>query len=408
VHTRHRLAAGLAAPLALALFAGMQPAIAATELPKVTTTGNLRAYFFTRSFKSGTNQGAFSIGGKFHAESAPKRGLGVGATYFSALPAFNSDLAQFVDKSLPGNTVNVLGEAYGQYAGDKYLVRIGRQLIKTPWAYQSDSRVIPNAFQGAAANYNLSSNWSVYALRMARFKSRTSPTFDANDTISTKPTSGMLAFGTTYAKGGLATQAWYYRFYGTGKLAYVDAVENIDTHTRLAPYVGAQYVSDSGYSPRFGANIDGRAYGAKMGVGNTNVDFNLSYNNMPLTVGAFKNGGIASPYTYGDTDPLFTTSTGSGLVDKGAGHAYKLASTLWSANRRVRFIASRAQLFLYSNGPAGTNVLVTNLDTTVFLSKPPKGDSGKGLSIRNRWIDVDTASTPFTFINHRLQIEYNY
>ncbi|MBC5825131.1 MAG: molybdate ABC transporter substrate-binding protein [Candidatus Eremiobacteraeota bacterium] len=159
----------------------------------------------------------------------------------------------------------------------------------------------------------------------------------------------------------------------------------------MKPYAGLQYASDGGTSSRLASTIDAHAYGAEVGVASNSVNLNVSYNNMPFEANTYKSGGIASPYTYADTDPLFTTSAGSGLVDKGSGHAYKLGATVWSPDRRARLIASRAELFLYASaGKSATDVLVTNLDVTFFLSKPPKGESGKGFSLRNRWIDVDT------------------
>jgi len=381
-----------------------------TQASKLQFTGNIKSYFFTRSFKKGTDQTAFSLGGNFHIEGDFARRIGAGLTYGTANPlgANNANPAK-VDASLPGTTLSVLEEAYLQYHTDFAALRVGRQKINTPWAHPSDSRIIPNAFQGVSASAKVSKTWTLVADRMVRFKSRVSPTFDVNDLLSMLPTTGMLAVGALYNGSSASAQAWYYNFYGTAQMAYLDATQRFLLTRKFRPYVSAQYVAEAGNTLRLPADVNAHGYGINLGIQHDRGDLSLAYNDVPMNRGTYKSGGIAAPYTYADTDPLYTTVTGTGLPDKGSGHAYRLAGTLWSYHNRLRAIAARAEYYLFMPSKLPNNhVLATNLDLTYFLGNGKRGQEFRGLSLRDRWIDIDTPGSPFTFVNNRAQLEYDF
>jgi len=373
-------------------------------------SGNFRAYYFTRSFKKGTNQSAFSLGGNFHVEDDVFSNVGAGLTYGTANPlGFNNANPKFVDPGLPGTTLNVLEELYGQYHTDFVSLRIGRQILRTPWANPSDSRMIPNAFQGVGLSAKNGDGWSLAAYRMVRFKQRVSSTFDDIDLLSSKPTAGMLNVGVLYADPQRTFQAWHYDFYGTASLEYVEATQRFGLREKYRPFLSGQYIAENGITTRLPGNVDGHGYGLATGVTADQGDVTIAYNDVPAKSHAFDNGSFASPYTYTDNDPLFTTLTGTGLVDKGAGHAYKLAGTVWSYHNRIRAFAGRGEYYIYAAGKtAATHVLDTNLDVTYYLGNGKRADAFHGLLLRDRWIDVETQKSPFTFINNRAQIEYDF
>jgi len=394
----------------VSLFVSTTSAVAKTPPQKIHFSGNVKSFYHTRSFQKGTSQASFSLGGNFHIDGDFAKMLGAGLTYGTANPlGANSSDAAKVDATLPGTPLSILEEAYLQYHSDFTALRVGRQKINTPWAHPSDSRIIPNAFQGVSASAKVSSLWTLAAYRMVRFKSRISPTFDANDLLSNKPTTGMLAFGGLYNQPSASAQAWYYDFYGTARMGYVDATQRFLLGPKLRPYIAAQYVAEAGATQRLAANVNAHGYGINLGVQHDRGDLSLAYNNVPFKSGAYKNGGIAAPYTYADTDPLYTTVTGTGLPDKGSGHAYRLAGIVWSYHNRLRAIAVRSEYYLYDTSKFPKNhVLATNLDVTYFMGNGKRGEAFHGLSLRDRWIDIDTPGSPFTFINNRAQIEYDF
>src|SRR2546430_2144838 len=83
--------------------------------------GEARAYFFTRSYSSGStpDADAFSLAALLNVRSAEfARGFSIGASFFTAHALGTQDQdARRVDLSLMGhvNSINALGQAYLQY-----------------------------------------------------------------------------------------------------------------------------------------------------------------------------------------------------------------------------------------------------------------------------------------------------
>lgn len=405
---RSRLTAYVA--LTVWLLCTAAPAAAKLQRQHIKYGTNVRAYYFTRGFRNGTNQAAFSLGGNFHADGDFAPALGAGLTWGIGEPlGLNDPNAKFIDAGLPGTPISVLEELYAAYNTDFASLRIGRQIVRTPWANPSDSRMIPNAFQGIGFNAKGSHGWSFAANRMVRFKQRVSSQFVNNDLLSPKPTAGMLNLGVLYADPKQALQAWHYHFYGTASLEYIEATQRFGITNKYRPFLSGQYIAENGTTSRLPANVNAHGYGVSSGVTTAQGDLTLSYNDISAKSGAFNNGGVASPYTYTDNDPLFTTLTGTGLADKGAGHAYKLAATIWTYHNRVKVFAGRGEYYIYRAGKVpATHALDTNLDVTYFIGNGKRGEAFRGLLLRDRWIDVETQTKPFTFINNRAQIEYDF
>ncbi len=168
-------------------------------------------------------------------------------------------------------------------------------------------------------------------------------------------------------------------------------------------------MAEAGNTLRLPANVKAHGYGINLGIQHDRGDLSVAYNDVPFENGVYKSGGIAAPYTYADTDPLYTTVTGTGLPDRGSGHAYRLAGTVWSYHNRLRAIAARAEYYLYvPSKVSNDHVVATNLDLTYFMGNDKRGGAFHGLSLRGRWIDTDTPGSPFTLINNRAQIEYDF
>jgi hypothetical protein len=142
---------------------------------RVKFSGNVRAYYFTRTNRVGTNASAFNTEGKLHAEyTFPGSPWTIGVSYFGAEPfganGQNPGFNKTVDDTLPGYTLSLLGEYYLQYK-TKYLSAItGKEIINTPWANPSDSRLVPVIFQGTGVSVNLSPQTTLGAMYMARFR----------------------------------------------------------------------------------------------------------------------------------------------------------------------------------------------------------------------------------------------
>ena len=185
---------------------GMQTCSAGTLadfFKQSTFDGTARAYYFTRDYRSTTspNQDAFSLAGIFNVQTA--RFLGnfySGASFFTAhsLGANNFD-GNYVhlDSTLMGThySINALGQAYLAWQDSWAAVKVGDQIIKSPWLNPSDSRVLPATFQGLYADFKPADGFDVYALRVFRWKSRTSSSYYTDNLYYSSTWSGDSAYG---------------------------------------------------------------------------------------------------------------------------------------------------------------------------------------------------------------------
>lgn len=413
-------------------------------------SGTARSYYFNRFYSSATqaaqpNQSAFSIGGIFNAQTAPfLGGFSVGASFFTAhsLGANNrSDGLIHIDQTLAGqqNSISALGQAYLQYQNDWLLARAGDQVLKTPWMPDSDSRMLPASYQGFFADLKPVKNLDLYALRVFRWKSRTStdyyqndlyyaPTYDGDNmrgglpapstAISHADTQGALAFGTAYEGYGVKANVWYYSFQQLANMVWNDTTYTLKTGTGFDPFVGDQFIREwKGNSLLNGSplykvtssnGVNNRTYGFKGGLNSPFGQLMLSYTSIADKPGAVGNGAIISPYTVGyTTDPLDTSSMIRGEVDMGPGHAWKLRYA--KKFFEDRFSVAAAFTRYYSNALGNSNDAY--FDITWF-----PGGAFKGLSLRNRVEDA-IAATPALglnpgkskfFIYDRVQLQYEF
>jgi len=406
-----------------------------------TVSGEARLYRFDRNYDNPTSKDQFanSLAGLLTVKSGKVGGFSLVATGFSAHSfGTQSHDAGRVDTSLmgPGNVIDGVTQAYVEYANPWVTVRGGDQYLNTPWMGQSDSRIIPASYQGAMADFKPAKGWDIYAIRTLRWKSRTSESYNDDNVYypstyhgdsmygnngslpaSARSQDGTTAVGSTYAGGGLAAQAWFYDFEHFGRLGYADGMYTIPTGTMLKPFIGAQLVRETSGSDNVivdthtkitglaGERVDAKAWGVDAGVGVGKARFDVSYNKLESDANAVGAGAIISPYTNSyATDPLYTTSMLRGLVELGAGHAWKARAQYNFLHDDLQLIASYAH---YDTVLRGTSHdvyvdIVWKLDMLL-----------KGLQLRDRWEhtvggnnNLNPGNQPWT--NNRLMLSYKF
>ncbi len=339
--------------------------------------GYIRSYYFSRDYSSSnTNQSAFALGGMLNLETAPfLGGFGAGITFWSANSLGANDLNPGPNNNFPNldatlmgteHSINTLGQAYLQFKNRRLLIRGGDQMLNTPWMSGSDSRLIPATYQAVYVEGAPTQNLKLIGFREFRWKSRTSsdffkdnlfyqPTYNGDDMwggaatlpASTPPANGTLAFGASYQNGGASAETWYYKFYNFADMIYWSGDYSFKkSKNGDAPFIGAQYVREwSNNNSYFPQAISSTGYGVLVGLNFPKGNLTWSYNGITTAHGStFHAGGIFSPYTAGyATDPMYTTSMTAGLVEKGAGNAWKLALTYFAFQKKWRFITSYAQ-----------------------------------------------------------------
>lgn len=436
--TRLRTAAAAAA-----LTAALAPAAPADTLADFLAqgsfSGQLRAYYFRRDYATPTvvNANAFAVGGLFTYQTAEfLDGFSVGASFFTANALETHDAAPArIDTTLIGtaNSINSLGQAFVQYSGHGLLLRVGDQLVTTPWVSASDGRVLPATYQGAYGAFTPMAGLTFEALRVLRYKGRTAdgyfkdnnyypPTWDGdvdyggtgNLPAKAPPTSGAAAFGIDYAIDGLKSSAWYYDFDDFAHILYAQVDETPPLGSPLKPFLGAQAVREWGSSNIFaatgthffgqpGTSTDNLTLGGIAGLKLSGASVSVSYDRMRSAgSGALGGGALVSPYTSGyATDPLYTSSMIHGMVELGPGSAWKAAASEQAFGNELTLMASFAEYHTDFNG----NDSEAYFDV-IYLAPGWL----KGLSLRDRLEIGNGRVNPGKrhFVYNRLMVAYSF
>jgi outer membrane OprD family porin len=479
--------AGLALALLQIAAAGADPAPA----PKVTPTpnpfsysGQVRAYYFTRqnasAYPKGTgqlNQTSFNTSLKLHGEYVFARNLTAGATYVLVNPLgangpcnntanygpgggcqqypTSNNTFKMSDTTLPGYAMNALAEAWLQYKDKLWYAKVGTQLLNTPWAGPSDSRLKPSFFEGADVKYAIAPGWSLGLARMIQWQARNQSDFNKSTLLTIKsdgtiaPVTGFLLGTLTYKHGSTFTGALnYYQFYDIANLLWLEG-RWTDPHSPMKPYFGLQLANESSNGKALVGMIDNQTIGAQIGASlGRNVDVAISYDHIPwkskdvsaascgaaqsasglflptggtpicqtLPSGLFRifYGGIASPYSDSfATDPLYTGEFSQTMVDRrSAGDSYKIAATFQPNDKRFKAILSRT-IFNYGNGAGSEKTYENNIDVTWFFNKVPSNGPYRGLSLRHRYAERTLSNTVLfgglpLFKYNRTQLQFDF
>lgn len=379
---------------------------------KTQVNGDIRSYYFTRDYTNPDllNQSAYSLGGDIRFLTAPIYGFQVGAAYYTAQSlGLNSDNPEKVDQTLPGNDIGVLGQAYIQYQISPLLLRVGDQLINTPWMSAGDSRMIPATYRGVYSVWTPMPNWTITGLRMFEFKSRIADSFSATNLYNVDSTDhGDWAFGANYHSKALSSELWAYQFMDFGKLFYSNSQYTFNEKSPWQPLVGLQLFKETGDGDNVlqqvsSGKADSQGYGLLTGLSYDHAKLTVGYNQIFSASGAYKNGDIVSPYTTGYADdPLFTTSMIGGLVEKSSGQAAKITASYAAFQNDLLLSTSFAH---YITDPEVPNTDETDLDVTYSFNHV---QYLKGLSVRER-LGVQTGDpAKGTFYYNRIMLQYSF
>ncbi len=312
---------------------------APTPAPKSTATPNpfqyagyFRGYYFTRTnypAKNGPNQASFEPGVSLHAQGNFGNYWAIGGTYLYAnpynncaspvshlsLPCGKHPLANppqtNPDETLPGYELNTLYEAYLQYKSPSLYVKLGNQVINTPWANPSDSRIKPVAFQGGDIAYKIDKNWSIEGMWMPRWEDRVQSAF-IDSTLVTQngayPDSGGIGntgipkgqvltnngfyFGRAGYNGGpLAANLYYYAFDQIANAVWADAKYSWKAYGK--PFIALQGGSETSTGVEQAGKINSQVFGIQGGISPwKNVDFTVGADFIPI-----KSDNITLPAT---------------------------------------------------------------------------------------------------------------
>ena len=436
--SRHQLATTrfLCAFAALSALAVVVPAKAAVPKSFFHVSGDLRLYNFNKEYGAPTKQDQRSsaIGGGLSITTDPFLGgfgLGLSVYHASAIETFPAgDKAQETTLMGAKSSLTTVGQAYVQFARDHGLIRVGRQIIKTPWMGPRDSRMIPQTFQGVWAALTPVKGLQVMATRVNAFKSRTSDSFNRDnlyypngyedDTLYGTTTvfpkkavlpeaSGTGAIGVSYRAAGLHAQAWYYDYIDFARSTYVEGGYAFGaSHDALVPYVDAQFMHQTGgalfqqfKATQFGKGgaVNSTIWGLRGGMKFSGNDISLAYNKLEDHADAFGGGSIVSPY--GDHTAMYAAVMNANLLAYGPGSAVEVAYSRNFLDRQVKLkLAALKFHTTYSGNPHAFY-----LDATYAFH-----GSLKGLSVRDRLAVSNGASSAAyrSLVYNRVMLQYKF
>ncbi|MCK9187727.1 OprD family outer membrane porin [Acidithiobacillus sp.] len=405
--------------------------------------GQIRSYYFSRFYgtPNTVNAYAYSLAGRINIVTARfLSGFRVGVSFYTAnaLGTQPSNPAR-IDKTLMGTgpSVNALGQAYLEYQDKWVTVKAGNQLVDTPWLNRVGGRVIPATYQGVTLEAHPLSRLQFSALRIFRWKDRTTGQFYRDNLYypghyegdslyggpnvlpaGTPPTNGALAFGVQYHVFHTETAAWFYQFDEFANMFYWSGHYALPTAFVLKPFVDAQFTRGWGAGEAF-ARTDTTLFGQPgQGVNSTNwgVKAGFQFPNGSLWWGydatlhhahALGGGAIISPYTVGYTaDPLYVDSMIQGLVGVGPGHGWRVRAAYWVWHKQVQLTAGFSQFTTYFLG----NSNWTHFNVSYF----PQG-MFKGLCLRDQ-VEVGNGgaaglfpgSGQHSFVYNRVMMIYQF
>ena len=395
----------------------------------------LRYYRFDKLYDapSQPEQRSSALGGMLEVTASPFfGGFGLGAGLYGA---WATDSYAPGDRRLettlmgPAPRLTSVGEAFAQFQRGGALLRVGRQLIDTPWLGSDDSRMLPQTYSGVRAQYTATGGWQLIALDLQRYKSRTSSGFTRDnlyypqgyerdplaDAVPVFPQSvqpreapGTIAAAAAYRGRTLQAQLWFYDFRDFARTAYIDGGYTFaPIGGAWKPHLEGQLMRQSGggeivgyRAEQFGVGgpVDSALWGMRAGFERETVDLSLSYDELQHRQAGFGGGAIISPY--GDRAAMYASEMTIHLLKYGPGHVFELAATSSFPGKALQLkVGALAFRTRYSGD---SNALY--FDGTYGLRQ-----SLQGLQLRDRliWTSGARINGGHALVYNRLMLEYH-
>lgn len=232
-------------------------------------SGQIRTAYASQNNSVDCDTYGTSIGGILKYETAEWNGVkfGVGAYISQKLP-FASGEGEKINKDFfdkDGKSYLYAGEAYLDYTLGTLNLRVGRQLIDTPFADTDDIRMHPNTFEAALATYSGIDKTALIGGYITRWAGYDAPQ-GHNDSISqfqkfgpNHQSSGAAVVGIlNESVDNLKTQGWVYSIDKLSNAFYTDGVYSIPFSETMSVELSAQYAH---FSEKRASGMDGNAYG---------------------------------------------------------------------------------------------------------------------------------------------------
>ncbi|HEY3677029.1 MAG TPA: OprD family outer membrane porin, partial [Candidatus Tumulicola sp.] len=205
------------------------------------------------------------------------------------------------DDTLPGFALSTFYEAYVAFKNPDWYGKLGDQVFTSPWAGPSDSRLKPEAYQGADVAFSGIKDWTFEAADMWQFENRTSNTFGSTTLLTSFPAgnSGMPANIYVPGGGNINTSGFFYGkvgyagdqglsadgyFYGISDLMNMwwgDA-KYVFGQSKYKPTLEFQGGTEQNAGQSYLGLINSQVFGVRVGANVTkNILFTVAYDGLP-------------------------------------------------------------------------------------------------------------------------------
>ena len=252
----------------------------ADALSNGTVSGQIRAgyIYIDPKFAGDPTLISTAIGGQLKYQSDKLYGLNFGMAFYmsqsiDALTSSSDDGT--INDELFGETghYTLPAEAYVDYKYENFQLRIGRQLIDTPYADSDDIRMTPNTFEALIATYNYE-DFTFWGGYLTRWQGPDAGSYAFEDLVGDGDSVTLLA--TTYADDTIESSLWYYYAEHMAHIFYGD----IASHSMLGEFKLTGALQVASQSEIDDSGIDASLYGAKAGVEYAGVTLGLAYNRL--------------------------------------------------------------------------------------------------------------------------------
>lgn len=263
-----------------------------TTLANGTVSGQIRAgYIYVNPKVVGeATLSSTAIGGQLKYESDKLYGFQVGVAFYTAhaIDALTNegDDGQMNDELFGENGNYTLpAEAYIDYKHEDFQIRLGRQLIDTPYADSDDIRMTPNTFEALIASYSYDA-FSLMGGYLTRWQGPDAGSYVFGDLI--EDGDGVALISATYADDAIEASLWYYYADHIADIFYGDIASSYTLGS--IKFTGAlQLASQSG---REDSEIDASLYGVQTGVEYAGWTLGFAYDRILVDEGKEYFGGF--------------------------------------------------------------------------------------------------------------------
>lgn len=230
-----------------------------------------RAYYFNRDFEKSGLQEALALGIWAVYESPEWRGLSVGLGGYTSQPFLIDDPAHGGTGLLASGQkgFSVLGQAWLQGRMGSNALKLGRQILETPFINSYDVKMVPVTVEGAAFTNRGLKDLEIFAAHLIGIKPWTDTTFQAMSQAaglagSEEPVS--LAGARWRPAKGYSIQSWNYFCHQFMNTIYFQADATWPLDGRWSLTASAQAIDQRDVGRALSGAIDAYQWGLQMGL----------------------------------------------------------------------------------------------------------------------------------------------